>query len=254
VVIEEYLEGEEASVLAVCDGKNFVTLVPAQDHIRAFDGDRGKNTGGMGAYAPAPVVTREVLETVERTIIEPTVMGMREEGNTYSGCLYVGLMITSDGPKVLEYNCRFGDPEAQVVVPLYGDDFIGLLYTCSRTELSTHGPQPTHSLQRAAVCVVLASGGYPDQYATGKEISGLEQLESFPNIVVFHAGTRRENGKLVTSGGRVLGVTAICQTLAEALNTAYGAVEKISFEGMHYRHDIGRKALAHAWQGREHAS
>jgi phosphoribosylamine--glycine ligase len=258
VVIEEYLEGEEASVLAICDGKNFVTLVPAQDHKRAFDGDKGKNTGGMGAYAPASVATGQILEVVKRTIIGPTVIGMTEERIPFRGCLYVGLMITPDGPKVLEYNCRFGDPEAQVVLPLCDDNFVDLLYACSRTGLSKlDGGRAACIEGSAAVCVVLASGGYPDRYDTGKEIMGLERIEGSPGIVVFHAGTRREKKKIVTSGGRVLGVTAIRKggTVAEAREAAYEAAGKILFEGMHYRHDIGRKALVHqTYQGRERGS
>jgi phosphoribosylamine---glycine ligase len=244
VVIEEFMQGEEASVLAVTDGENFVTLAPAQDHKRVADGDRGKNTGGMGAYAPAPVVTETILSRVRSTIIEPTLKGMREEGRPFTGCLYVGLMLTAEGPKVVEYNCRFGDPEAQVVLPLFQGDFAGLLMAASRGKMSAWKAQEQPPGQHA-VCVVLASGGYPDKYETGKEIRGLETLDARPDVKVFHAGTTSTANRLVTSGGRVLGVTAfgITESLASTIERAYGAVASIHFNGMFFRRDIGHKGL-----------
>jgi phosphoribosylamine---glycine ligase len=248
VVIEEYLEGEEASVFAVTDGRDFITLAPAQDHKRVFDGDRGSNTGGMGAYAPAPVVTQDVMRVVEKDIIRPTLDGMFVKGTPYRGCLYVGLMLTADGPKVVEYNCRFGDPEAQVVLPLYRGDLVDLLLASSAgtvARLRPAGGSPP--VAGSAVCVVLASEGYPDHYETGLPIEGLEQLAKLSNVVAFHAGTELRNGTTVTSGGRVLGITAIQQegSLQKTIDTAFQAVRLVSFAGMHYRHDIGRRAIVH---------
>lgn len=243
VVIEEFMEGEEASLFAICDGKNFVTLAPAQDHKRVFDGDRGKNTGGMGAYAPAPIVTEDILREVEEQIIRPTLKGMTKEGRPFKGCLYVGLMITSGGAKVVEYNCRFGDPETQVVLPLYSGDIVDLFEAASRGEISSLRPQ--QSFSGSAVCVVLASNGYPDEYPTGIEISGIDELEGMNNVQLFHAGTKMRGASIVTAGGRVLGVTAISSNLSDAIDNAYEAVGKISFGGMHYRRDIGKKAFVH---------
>jgi phosphoribosylamine--glycine ligase len=251
VVIEEFMEGEEASVFAVCDGKDYVVLAPAQDHKRVFDADRGKNTGGMGAYAPAPLVTGEILGVVEQRIIRPTLDGMAGEGRPFSGCLYVGLMITPSGPKVVEFNARFGDPETQVVLPLYDGDFAALLLAASRGklgELEIRRLSP--SAQAHAVCVVLASGGYPDTFKTGFPIEGLESVNDGEGIIVFHAGTRSEGKQVLTAGGRVLGVTAAVQgSLEKAIASAYGAVDRISFEGMHFRHDIGKKGLAFRRKG-----
>jgi phosphoribosylamine--glycine ligase len=245
-VIEEFLEGEEASVFAISDGKEFVTLAPAQDHKRVFDGDKGKNTGGMGAYAPAPIVTEDILQAVHEQIIEPTLAGMAEEGRPYQGCLYVGLMITSSGPKVVEYNCRLGDPEAQVVLPLYDGDLVELLdAACTGRIREMRAKERNSRGVLSAVCVVLASEGYPDEYSTGMEISGLEDLEAMNNVLAFHAGTSIVNGMLVTAGGRVLGITAIKPLLAEAIADAYDALSRVSFAGMHYRRDIGRKAFVH---------
>ena len=245
VVIEEFLEGDEASVFAICNGTDYVTLAAAQDHKRVFDGDRGKNTGGMGAYAPAPVVSDEVLRNVQRLIIEPTLKGMMDEGRPYKGCLYCGLMITVDGPKVIEYNCRFGDPETQVVLPLYDGDFLELLSAASGGNLSSVASQASYSGN--AVCVVLASRGYPDDYETGMPIHGLESLKQSTDALVFHAGTKRQENRVVTAGGRVLGVTAWTknESLRQAIDTAYDAVQSLSFEGMHFRKDIGSKAFAH---------
>jgi phosphoribosylamine--glycine ligase len=244
VVIEEFLVGEEASVFAITDGTDFVLLASAQDHKRILDDDQGKNTGGMGAYAPAPVMTEKVLNEVREEIIKPTIEGMEKEGRKYKGCLYCGLMMTESGAKVLEYNCRFGDPETQVVVPLIDGEFVDLLLAASRGDLSS-GQIRQHDA--TAVCVVMASGGYPDEYETGKEISGLDRInEQEEGIVVFHAGTKADSGKVLTAGGRVLGVTAIgyANDLAGTITNAYKAVEKITFDGAYYRGDIGKKGLA----------
>jgi phosphoribosylamine--glycine ligase len=243
VVIEEYLTGTEASVFAVSDGNRYVLLAPAQDHKRVFDEDQGKNTGGMGAFAPTPFVSPALLRDVEESIVRPTLEGMRRDGSPYRGCLYVGLMLTADGPKVIEYNSRFGDPETQVVLPLYGGDLARLLCEAAEGLLSADSTIPAPS--GSAVCVVLASGGYPDAYPTGFDIAGIEEASSGRGIIVFHAGTSVKNGRLVTSGGRVLGVTAVVPggTLPEAIDAAYRAVGKIAFQGVQYRKDIGRKAL-----------
>ena len=242
VVIEEFLHGEEASVFAITDGTHFVTLAPAQDHKRILEGDRGKNTGGMGAYAPAPIVDDLLMQQIAREIIQPTLDGMRSEGRPYRGCLYCGLMITASGPKVLEYNCRFGDPETQVVVPLIQSDFAELLLSVAEGNLASSSLQLRSG---CAVCVVMASKGYPDEYETGKSISGLESLHGETDVVVFHAGTKRKGGNLVTAGGRVLGVTALGydHDLETTIERAYRAVESISFEGAQFRRDIGRKAV-----------
>jgi phosphoribosylamine--glycine ligase len=242
VVVEEYMTGQEASVFAVADGENFVTLAPAQDHKRVFDGDRGKNTGGMGAYAPAEIVTPDLLRRVEEEVIRPTLRGMASEGRPYAGCLYVGLMLTPQGPRVVEYNARFGDPETQVVLPLYGGDLAELLVASCDGKIASGVSLPP--VAGSAVCVVLASGGYPDAYRTGLAIDGIDAAGAMPGVVVFHAGTKREGDALVTAGGRVLGVTALHGGgIREALSLAYSAVERIRFDGMHYRRDVGRKAL-----------
>ncbi len=242
VVIEEYLVGEEASVFAITDGEKFVSLAAAQDHKRILDGDRGKNTGGMGAYAPAPLVTKEMRKRIEHEIIVPTLKGMQSAGTPYRGCLYCGLMITESGPKVIEYNCRFGDPETQVVIPLIDGDFAALLMSAAEGRLDM---QSVKQHPASAVCVVVASPGYPDEYATGKEIHGLESVKSEEGMVVFHAGTRLDGEKVLTSGGRVLGVTAIGYDydLKGTIDAAYRAVGKITFDGAYYRSDIGQKAL-----------
>ncbi len=248
VVIEESLVGEEASMFALSDGKNFVTLASAQDHKRILDGDLGKNTGGMGAYAPAPVMTPELQKKVVEKIIRPSLDGMHSEGTPYTGCLYVGLMKTKRGPMVLEYNCRFGDPETQVVVPLIDGDFADLLFAASTGSL-----RPNHVGQHpaAAVCVVMASRGYPDDYDVGKEIQGLDAVKPDEGEVVFHAGTKKEGDRTVTSGGRVLGVTAVGydHDLAGTIHAAYRIVDRITFDGAYYRSDIGRKGLAYLSKG-----
>jgi len=244
VVVEDFMEGEEASVFAVTDGTHFVTLAAAQDHKRVFDGDRGKNTGGMGAYAPAPCVTANLLGRITEEIIVPTLRGMAEEGRHYTGCLYAGLMLTREGPKVVEYNCRFGDPETQVVLPLYDGDLAELLDGSASGNIALIPEQLP--AQGTAVCVVLTSGGYPGPYESGKEITLPGEGEIPPGILLFHAGTGRgPGGALVTAGGRVIGVTAVRREggMAETIAAAYGAVGNITFDGMHFRHDIGRRAL-----------
>ena len=243
VVVEEFLTGPEVSVLSFCDGKTVVPMVSSMDHKRALDGDEGLNTGGMGTVAPNPYYTPEVAAVCMETIFAPTVAAMQAEGCPFRGCLYFGLMITPDGPKVIEYNCRFGDPEAQVVLPLLESD---LLTVMQATTNGTLAETEVKFRNGAAACVILASGGYPVAYEKGKEITGLQQgqLPDAPDVTVYHAGTALKDGKLVTSGGRVLGVTATGDTLPHALETAYGAARRIRFEGAHMRSDIGRRALA----------
>jgi phosphoribosylamine---glycine ligase len=242
VVIEEYLEGEEASIFALTDGERFATLASAQDHKRILDGDKGKNTGGMGAYANAPIVNQELLRQIEVEVIEPTLKGMRDAGTPYRGCLYCGLMITRSGPKLIEYNCRFGDPETQVVVPLIEGDLAEILLAIAERRLE---PSSVQLHDASAVCVVMASRGYPDDYQTGKEIHGLEKVKLEDGLVVFHAGTRSDGEKITTSGGRVLGVTAVgyAHDLKGTIDAAYRAVSSITFDGAYYRSDIGQKAL-----------
>ena len=248
VVIEECLAGEEVSMFALSDGENFVILSSAQDHKRILDGDLGKNTGGMGAYSPAPVITPELQKRVVDKVVRPTLDGMRSEGTPYTGCLYVGLMVTKRGPMVLEYNCRFGDPETQVVVPIIDGDFAELLLSASTGSLR---PGQVRQHPAAAVCIVMASRGYPDDYETGKEIRGLDLVKADEGEVVFHAGTKKENDRIVTSGGRVLGVTAVGydHDLAGTIHAAYRIVDRITFDGAYYRSDIGRKGLAHLTKG-----
>ncbi len=246
LVVEEFLEGEEASVFAVTDGARYVMLAPAQDHKRALDGDQGKNTGGMGAYAPAPCVDSVVMDRVRKDIIAPVLQGMHAEGREYRGCLYVGLMLTADGPRVVEFNCRFGDPETQVVLPLYPGNFARLLLDAATGELSAEVlASAALPMQGAAACVVLASQGYPDHYPTGIPVHGLDRASSRRDTVVFQAGTKEAGGTVVTSGGRVLAVTGIDRSgsIACAVARAYEAVGDIQFEGMHYRHDIAHRAL-----------
>jgi len=240
VVIEEFMEGEEASLFAICDGKDYVLLSSAQDHKRIFDNDLGPNTGGMGAYSPAPVVTKSLLEDVKRRIIEPTLAGMIQEGAPYTGVLYVGIMVTKNGPKVVEYNCRLGDPECQIVLPLYDGDVLALFDAAERGALSTlDAPKPPKG---SAAIVVLASEGYPNAYEAGQEVSGIEEAEK-NGARVLHAGTKMENGKLLTAGGRVFGVVGSGKDLSEALRQAYDACEKVVFKGKYYRRDIGKKGL-----------
>lgn len=243
VVVESFMEGEEASVFALTDGEQYVVLAAAQDHKRIGDGDTGPNTGGMGAYAPAPVMTPELLAEVEASIIKPTLDGMAAENRRYLGILYVGLMITKEGPKVVEYNCRLGDPETQVVLPLLQEDLLQILLSLVKGEPIS---QAQVTSKGAASCVVLASEGYPGSYPKGREIGGLDAVrDTGSEVVVFHAGTRKNNeGKIATAGGRVLGVTAVAESLEDALSKTYQVVKSIHFEGMQYRTDIGQKGLA----------
>ena len=241
VVIEERLEGEEVSLLAFSDGTTVRPMPPAQDHKRLLDGDQGPNTGGMGAYAPVNL-SRDVLDEITRTILQPTIDGLREEGRLFVGVLYAGLMLTRDGPRVLEFNARFGDPEAEVVLPLLDSDLLSILNACVDGTLAEC---EIRWKEEAAACVVLASGGYPGKYAMGVPIHGLDAPRD-SNSMIFHAGTKIVNDQVVTAGGRVLTVSAWGATLDDALNSAYRAIAPIHFEGMQYRRDIGarRKELA----------
>ena len=241
VVIEEFLTGPEVSVLSFTDGKTVVPMVSSMDHKRALDGDEGLNTGGMGTIAPNPYYTQDVADVCMETIFRPTVAAMKAEGCPFRGCLYFGLMLTPDGPKVIEYNCRFGDPETQVVLPLLESDLFAVMRAVTAGTLAE---TPVRFSDQSAACVVLASGGYPGAYETGKPIGGLAggQLPG-GGATVYHAGTRLEGDVLVTAGGRVLGVTAVADTLLEAVKAAYAAAEQIEFEGLHKRSDIGRRAL-----------
>ncbi len=246
VVVEEFLTGPEVSVLSFTDGQTVVPMVSSMDHKRALDGDEGLNTGGMGTIAPNPYYTPEIAQVCMRTIFLPTIEAMRSEGCPFQGCLYFGLMLTPDGPKVIEYNCRFGDPETQVVLPLLEGDLLEIMQA---TTNGTLAGVPVKWKDAYAACVVLASGGYPQTYESGKRITGLVDGQLLGGeATVFHAGTRLEGGELVTAGGRVLGVTAVAETLLAAVKDAYAAADHIHFEGMHKRSDIGARAL-HAAQG-----
>ena len=240
VVIEEFLVGEEASFFALSDGTGVLPLVAAQDHKTVYDGDRGPNTGGMGAYSPAPVMDAGMQERVMREIVRPTIAAMAEEGAPYTGVLFVGLMITREGPKVIEYNCRFGDPECQAILPRLEDDLLALLLA---TATGKGLPTALAFSPRSSVCVVMTSAGYPGAYETGRAITGVEAAAGLPGVNVFHAGTALAGGALVTAGGRVLGVQALGADVAAAIRTAYAAVERIRFDGAHYRRDIGHHAL-----------
>ena len=239
VVIEEFMEGEEASLLAFTDGRTIRPMISAQDHKRAYDGDRGPNTGGMGTYAPAPVMTPEMTERAVEEILKPTIAAMAKEGRVYRGCLYLGLMVTADGPKVVEFNARFGDPETQVVLPLLDSDLVAIMCACADGTLAD---VPIRWKEGAAVCVVLASGGYPGHYDKGQEIHGLADAEAM-GALVFHAGTAMKDGKLVTNGGRVLGVVGRGADISSAVDSAYAAATKISFKDAYYRKDIAHRAL-----------
>ena len=240
VVLEEFLSGQEASYFVLADGTAFMPLSSAQDHKRIFDNDRGPNTGGMGAFAPSPLVTPEIERRIIDTIVRPVLEGMLREGNPYRGFLYVGLMLTADGPKVIEFNVRFGDPEAQVILPMLDEDLPALLMSAATGALPSRAARFT---AQKHVGVVLAAGGYPESVLTGKAISGLDAAAGVPDCVVFHAGTARQNGHLVTSGGRVLTVVGRGATYRAAIDTAYAAAARIAFEGMQLRTDIGQKAL-----------
>ena len=241
IVIEEFLIGEEASIFAVTDGEKFVTLPSAQDHKRIGDNDTGKNTGGMGSYSPAPIVPSKVLHEVGDKIILPELSSLSQENNRFIGCLYCGLILTKDGPKVIEFNCRFGDPETQSVLPLLEGDFLELLCSAASGSLNTKSIKYNGG---SSVCVMAASKGYPDSYKTGYRITGFEKMDD-PEIVIFHSGTKLEGNRLLTNGGRVLGVTSIINenNILEARKKAYLAIEKIQFTDIYFRRDIAAKAI-----------
>lgn len=239
VVVEEFLTGPEVSVLAFTDGKCVKPMVTSMDHKRALDGDKGLNTGGMGTVSPNPYYTDKIAEECMNTIFLPTIEAMNKEGRTFKGCLYFGLMLTPKGPKVIEYNCRFGDPETQVVLPRLKTDIMDIFEAINNETLSDLDIEWD---DRACTCVIMASGGYPKSYPKGIEINGLTDGQ-LDGVTVYHAGTKRDGDKLVTSGGRVLGVTALGDSLQDALAKSYAGVEKIKFDGAHYRKDIGQKAL-----------
>lgn len=240
VIIEEFLEGEEVSILAFCDGKTVIPMVSSQDHKKIFDNDQGPNTGGMGAYSPVPFYPDEFEKRVLEEILKPTVKGLQNEGKEYKGVLYAGLILTKEGPKVLEFNARFGDPENQVILPRLKTDLIDILNAVIDSTLHKINIQWEDN---AAVCVVVASGGYPGKYQKGKVISGLERLEKMKNMIAFHAGTKFQDNQVITSGGRVLGITAWDDTISKAKEKAYQAVKEIYFEDMYYRKDIATKAI-----------
>ena len=249
VIIEECLEGQEASILVFTDSKEVIPLASSQDHKRIFDQDKGPNTGGMGAYSPAAVVTPEIFSGILKNIVNKTIAGLAKEGIEYQGVLYTGVMLTEKGPKVLEFNVRFGDPESQAILPRLKSDLVEVMLAVSEQKLSRIKKLDWDN--RACVCVVCASGGYPGDYEKGREIFGLEEADKLRDIAVFHAGTTKSLGhqvtkspvKYFTNGGRVLGVTGLGNTIKEAIEKTYQAVEKIHFEGMHYRRDIGGKAI-----------
>ncbi|MFA6350452.1 MAG: phosphoribosylamine--glycine ligase, partial [Candidatus Omnitrophota bacterium] len=246
VIVEDCLEGQEASILVLTDLKKAIFLASAQDHKRVFDGDKGPNTGGMGAYSPAPAVTPELFKVISEKIINRTIAGLAKEGMDYRGVLYAGVMLTKDGPKTLEFNVRFGDPETQAILPRLRSDIVEVMLAVAEGRLSAY--QDLEWEAKACVCVVCASGGYPGEYQIDKEIIGLDEAGKLPDTVVFHAGTKRRTkyeGRrtIVTSGGRVLGVTGCGLTIKEAINKTYQTVGKIKFDGMHYRKDIGYRAL-----------
>jgi phosphoribosylamine---glycine ligase len=239
VVIEEFLEGEELSVLCLTDGRTVLPLVPAQDFKRAFDGDTGPNTGGMGSYSPVAHMPSDIVERSVKEIFTPTIRALEKHHAPFVGCLYGGLMVTADGPKVIEFNCRFGDPETQAIIPRLTSDLAELLLACVEGNLGLYKPRWTRD---ACVVVVLASGGYPGSYKTGVPIEGLDEVDRMHGVEVFHAGTAQRNGRVVTAGGRVLAVSGLGADLAAARERAYEAVGKIRFEGMHYRTDIAERA------------
>ena len=240
VIIEEFLEGEEVSILAFCDGKTVVPMVSSQDHKKIFDNDQGPNTGGMGAYSPVPFYPDEFGKRVLEEILKPTVKGLRSEGREYKGVLYAGLILTKEGPRVLEFNARFGDPETQVILPRLKTDLIDILNAVIEETLHKINIEWEDN---AAVCVVVASGGYPGKYQKGKVISGLGRLEKMKDIIAFHAGTKLQDDKVITLGGRVLGITAWDETISKAKERAYKGVKEIYFEDMYYRKDVAVKAI-----------
>lgn len=238
VVVEEFMTGPEVSVLAFTDGNVIKPMVSSMDHKRALDNDKGLNTGGMGTIAPSPYYTEEIADICMKTIFEPTMRAMNAEGRTFQGCLYFGLMLTPKGPRVVEYNCRFGDPETQVVLPLLKTDLFTIMKACHDGTLAD---VEIEWLDACAACVIEASGGYPQKYVKGYEIHGLDENGQHEGVTVYHAGTKLTDGRYLTNGGRVLGITSVAKTLGEALDNSYEAVKQIGFENMHYRTDIGRK-------------
>lgn len=242
VVIEDFLPGEEATYMVITDGTHFVSLESAQDHKRVFDNDEGPNTGGMGAYSPAPVVTPEIEKKVISQIIEPALKGLRDEGRKYTGILYAGLMIRDNNPYLIEFNCRFGDPEAQAILSRLSSDLMELIESVVEGDVRKASFKVT---PQSSICIVMASEGYPGPYPKGKLIRGIDKAEKLKDVTVYHAGTRLEGSDFYTTGGRVLGVTALGRDLKSAIRQAYKAVEKISWEGAHYRKDIGQKGLKH---------
>jgi phosphoribosylamine--glycine ligase len=240
VLIEEYLEGQEVSVLSFSDGTTILPMAPAQDYKRVYDNDQGPNTGGMGCYSPVPVVDKQTYQEIVEKIIEPTITALSQEGIKYKGVLYAGIILTKEGPKVLEYNCRFGDPETQVIIPRYQGDLLEAMLAVVEENLSNYLLEWTNE---KCITVVLASEGYPRSPLTGREISGLEKASQIEGVTIFQAGTRSENGKVYTSGGRVLNVTALGKSFSQARERAYSAARLIKFEGCHYRCDIASRAV-----------
>ncbi len=240
VVVEELLKGEEASIIAFVDGSTVRLMPSSQDHKRAFDNDKGPNTGGMGAYSPAPVITKKLERKILKEIMQPTIDALRKEGAPFKGVLYAGLMIEKGKPRVLEFNARFGDPENQVIMPRLKSDLVPIMQACIDGKLAR---EKIAWSRKACTCVVIASGGYPGKYEKGKAISGLEKAAKLKDTIVFHAGTKIEGKKIVTDGGRVLGVTALGEDIRESIKNTYKAVRKIHFVKMHYRTDIGKRAL-----------
>ncbi|MCF6343953.1 MAG: phosphoribosylamine--glycine ligase [Devosiaceae bacterium] len=239
LVIEEFLDGEEVSIFAICDGENFITLASAQDHKRAFDGDKGPNTGGMGAYSPAPMVDNALLTKIEKQIIAPTILGMKQRGTPFSGVLFAGLMIKDNQPKLIEHNVRFGDPECQTLMMRLKSDLLDLLEASAKGDISNVKPQ-WH--EQVALCVVMAANGYPSSYQKGTIISGLENIDD-ENVKIFHAGTKKQGDKILANGGRVLNITAMGDSVKQAQTTAYQAIKKINWQSGFYRTDIGYKAI-----------
>lgn len=239
IIIEELMEGEEASILVITDGQSHIILPSAQDHKRINDGDEGLNTGGMGAYSPAPIVTDEMMRKIDSTIVNPTLNAMNQENIPYTGVLYVGIMITTEGPKVVEYNVRFGDPEAQAIIPLIGSEFLDLLLSSANGDISSITLSEN---SKSSTCIVLSSRGYPGSYKNGMQISGLDGIFS-SDIVIFHAGTEKKDSTYSTNGGRVLSIVGLGVSLEASIKESYSGVSKIEFEGMHYRTDIGQKGL-----------
>ena len=240
VVVEECLKGEEASIIAITDGKSVLPLASSQDHKRVFDNDEGPNTGGMGAYSPAPIVDDRLMGEIDVNVLKPFVAGMRQEGIAYKGVIYAGIMVTKDGPKVLEFNCRFGDPETQPIMMRMKSDIVPIFEAIVLGKL---GDKLIEWEDRAAVCVVLASGGYPGKYDKGIAVNGIDKVDQLENAYVFHAGTKLSNNQVLTAGGRVLGVTALGDGIKFAIQNAYRAVSLVNFKNMHFRKDIGKKAI-----------